>query len=81
MYLAANGVLMVDFGQSIVTQFSPEQLEGLQTFGITGDTVARSGRVFGALIVYGVIGSLMVALLSSVAGMVYAKLNACQARI
>jgi hypothetical protein len=81
MYLAANGVLMFDFGQSIVTQFSPEQLTGLQAFGLTGSTVACAGRVLGALIVYGIIGSLMVALLSSLGGMVYPKLSAHQDKI
>ncbi len=75
MFMAAIGVFMVNFGQGVVNQFTPEQLAGWNSYGLTADTISLAGRVFGALIVYGVIGSLICALLSSIGGMIYPKLS------
>jgi hypothetical protein len=74
MILAAAGALMVDFGQGVVSQFPPEQLETLVSFGLTPNVIALMGRVFGALIVYGLVGSLISGLFSSIGGMIYPKL-------
>lgn len=74
MMLAAGGAIMSDFGQSVVNQFSPEQMAGFAGYGLTPNAIAMMGRVFGALIVYGVVGSLISGLFSSIGGMVYPKL-------
>lgn len=70
MILAATGFTLTDFGQSIVTQLSPERLSGWYV-DAAPETVALAGRVGGALVVYGVIGSLVCALIGSIGGMIY----------
>ncbi|MEW5958049.1 MAG: hypothetical protein AB1801_10020 [Chloroflexota bacterium] len=76
MIMAAFGVVMVNFGQGIVGQFTPEQLAGLANMGLNPEIVALAGRVFGALLIYGVFGSLISGLFSSIGGMIYPKLTA-----
>lgn len=73
MILAATGIFMVNFGQGIAAQFPPDQLPAFLS-GLTPDIIAIAGRVFGALIVYGIIGSLVSGLFSSIGGMIYPKL-------
>ena len=75
MILAAFGIFMVNFGQGVVNQFSPDQLAGMAGYGMSPDTIAMAGRVFGALTVYGVIGALISGLFSSIGGMIYPKLS------
>lgn len=75
MVLAAAGVFMVNFGQNVVTQITPDQLASLSSYGLTPNAIAVVGRVFGALIIYGVIGSLISGLFSSIGGMIYPKLT------
>ena len=80
MMLAAIGVSVlgipiVNFGQGIVNQFTPEQLDGLVKYGLTADIIALVGRVFGMFIMVGVIGSLVSGLFSSIGGMIYPKLS------
>lgn len=75
MFLAAFGVLLVNFGQGIVTQISPASLAQLAAYGLTPDALALAGRVMAALIIYGVIGSLVSGLFSSIGGMIYPKLS------
>ena len=75
MALAAFSVIMVNFGQNVVNQFSPDQLTGLVNYGLTPQVIALAGRVSGALLVYGVIGSLVSGLFSSIGGMIYPKLS------
>jgi hypothetical protein len=61
-----------------INQSAPEQLAASFTYllsFLTPDVVALIGRVFGALIVYGVIGSLVAGLFSSIGGMIYPKLS------
>jgi hypothetical protein len=74
MALAAAGVFMANFGQGVVTQFNPDWLLWLNSFGITANVIAVMGRVLGALIIFGVIGSLISGLFSSIGGMLYPKL-------
>lgn len=73
--IAVFGIPIVAFGQGVVNQFGPEQLQSLAGYGLTAETIALSGRVFGMLVIVGVIGSLVSALISSVGGMVYPKLS------
>lgn len=75
MILAAFGIFMVNFGQGVVNQFSPDQLASMAAYGLSPDTIAMAGRVFGALTVYGVIGALIAGLFSSIGGMIYPKLS------
>lgn len=75
MLLAAVGAFMGSFGQGVVNQFTPEQLESLMSYGLTPEAIALAGRVFGALIVYGIVGSLLSALISAIGGMIYPKLS------
>ena len=72
--MAAAGILMPEVGQGVVTQFTPGQLEGLAHYGLPPNTIALAGRVFGALIIYGVVGSLISGLVGSMGGMIYAAL-------
>jgi uncharacterized protein (DUF697 family) len=66
---------MVNFGQGVASQFTPEQLTALTSYGFSADMIALMGRVFGALITYGLIGSLVSGLFSSIGGMIYPKLS------
>lgn len=75
MIMAAFGTFMPNFGQNVVNQFSPDQINWLVGYGLTPAMIALAGRVFGALIVYGVIGSLVSGLFSSIGGMIYPKLS------
>lgn len=75
MIMAAFGIFMANFGQGVVNQFAPDQLVELVGYGLTPEMIALAGRVFGALIVYGVIGSLVSGLFSSIGGMIYPKLS------
>lgn len=74
MFMAALGVLMANFGQGVVSQFTPEQLASWGGI-ISPATIALAGRVFGALVVYGIVGSLIAGLFSSIGGMLYPKLS------
>ena len=73
MILAATGIFMVNFGQGVATQFPPDQLPAFLTM-LTPEIIASVGRVFGALIIFGVVGSLVSGLFSSIGGMIYPKL-------
>jgi hypothetical protein len=80
MLLAAIGVSVlginiVNFGQGIVSQMSPDDLQGLLNLGITAEMIALAARVFGMFIIVGVIGSLISGFFSSIGGMLYPKLT------
>src|SRR5688572_10166185 len=75
MLMAALGFLMAEFGQGVVNQFTPEQLTMITAYGLNPNIIALAGRVFGALVVYGIIGSLVSGLFSSIGGMIYPKLS------
>ncbi len=75
MIMAAFGIVMVQFGHGVVSQFTPEQLATISGYGLSPEIIAMTGRVFGALIVYGVIGSLVAGLFSSIGGIIYPKLS------
>ncbi len=80
MVLAAVGVSVlgipiVNFGEGIVSQISPETIQSWGGF-ITTDMVALMGRVFGMFVIVGIVGSLISGLFSSIGGMIYPKLSA-----
>jgi len=72
MVLAANGLLLVDFGQSLVDLRTPAQMMLLSSI-IAPHTLALVGRVLGALVLFGLIGSLVSGLVSAFAGLVWVK--------
>ncbi len=74
MIMAGQGILMVEFGRNVAEQFASQQL---MIWGrlITPDKIALAGRILGACLVYGLLGSLLSALLSSIAGMIYLRLR------
>jgi hypothetical protein len=73
--ISVLGIPIVNFGQGIVNQFTPEQLAGLVKYGLTAEIIALVGRVLGMFIMVGVIGSLISGLFSSIGGMIYPKLS------
>ncbi len=73
MILAAGGYLLVNFGQSFAANFGSETV-ALWGMMLDHNTLALSGRIFGALLVYGVMGTLISALISAFGGMVWMKL-------
>jgi hypothetical protein len=73
--ISVLGIPIVNFGQGIVSQISPETLESLMSIGLTTDMIALVGRVFGMFIIVGIIGSLISGLFSSIGGMIYPKLS------
>jgi hypothetical protein len=73
--VAVLGIPIVNFGQGVVSQFAPEDLESWSSLGLTADTIALTGRVFGMFLTVGVIGSLISGLFSSIGGMIYPKIS------
>jgi hypothetical protein len=73
--ISVLGIPIVNFGQGIVNQISPDDLERLVSFGLSANIIALMGRVFGMFIMVGVIGSLISGLFSSIGGMIYPKLS------
>ncbi len=73
--ISVLGIPIANFGQGVVSQFTPEQLTGWASYGLTEETIALTGRVFGMLIMVGVIGSLISGLFSSIGGMIYPKIS------
>ena len=71
MLLAAIGLVMGEFGQKVILQLTPEQLRWAATYGWSESLIALTARVFGALLVYGLIGSLVAAILGTIGGMLY----------
>ena len=74
MFMAGQGLLLVDFGQNVVSQIEPELLHALAAY-VTPATLALAARVFGALLVYGLVGALVTALLGTIGGMIYPQLR------
>lgn len=70
MIMAAAGFFWADFGQNAATE-----LIWLTDYGLNMETISLAGRVFWALIWFGVVGSLVCALISSIGGMIYPKLG------
>jgi hypothetical protein len=73
--ISVLGIPIVNFGQGIVSQISPDTLGSLMSIGLTTDMIALVGRVFGMFIIVGIIGSLISGLFSSIGGMIYPKLS------
>ena len=74
MFMAGQGLLLVDFGQNVVSQIEPELLHAAAAY-VTPATLALAARVFGALLVYGLVGALVTALLGTIGGMIYPHLR------
>jgi hypothetical protein len=74
MLLAAQGLLMVQVGESLINNFSPAQLTLWRIYGWLGPLLV-AGRVSGALLVYGLLGSHVSAILGTAGAMIYLKLD------
>jgi hypothetical protein len=74
MLLAAQGLLMVQVGESLLSNFSPAQLALWRIYGWLGP-LQVAGRVGGALVVYGLLGSHVSAVLGTAGALIYIKLD------
>ena len=74
MLLAAQGLLMTQVGDSLLGQFSPAQLTLWRIYGWLGPLLV-AGRVGGALLVYGLLGSHVSAILGTVGAWLYIKFD------
>ena len=74
MLLAAQGLLMTQLGDSLLGQFSPAQLALWRIYGLLGPLLV-AGRVGAALLVYGLLGSHVSAVLGAVGALIYIKLD------
>lgn len=72
--ISVLGIPIVNFGEGIVNQISPESIAAWSGF-VTVDMIALMGRVFGMFLIVGIIGSLVSGLFSSIGGMIYPKLS------
>jgi len=69
MLIAAAGFVMHDFGQNVVRHLTPGHLATAAAFGLDEMVLALTARVGGAFLIYGLIGSLIAALVGTVGGM------------
>ena len=74
MLLAAQGLLMAHVGESLLTNFSPAQLALWRIYGWLGPLLV-AGRVGGALLVYGLLGSHVSAILGTAGALIYIKFD------
>ena len=74
MLLAAQGLLMTQVGESLLSHFSPAQLALWRICGWLGPLLV-AGRVGGALLVYGLLGSHVSAILGTAGALIYIKLD------
>ena len=44
--ISVLGIPIVNFGQAVVSQFTPEQLEGWASYGLTAETIAGRARLW-----------------------------------
>lgn len=69
MVMAAAGIFLKDFGQAVTLQLTPSYLESWGVYGLDSTFIALVARVGAALVVYGLIGALVGALLGTVGAM------------
>ena len=74
MLLAAQGLLMAQVRESLISNFSPAQLTLWRIYGWLGPLVV-AGRVGAALLVYGLLGSHVSAILGTAGALIYIKLD------
>ena len=74
MLLAAQGLLMAHVGESLLSNFSPAQLALWRIYGWLGPLLV-AGRVGGALLVYGLLGSHVSAILGTAGALLYIRLD------
>jgi len=74
MSLAARGVLLSQAGDKIAALLPALQPE-IWSVVATPENMALAGRVLAALIIYGILGALITALISSIGGLIYFELS------
>ena len=72
--LAAQGLLMAQVGHSLLSHFSPAQLALWRIYGCLSPLLV-AGRVLAALLVYGLLGSHISAVLGTAGAFIYCKLD------
>ncbi len=73
MVIAALGLTFTGYGEGVLTQFSDTQLTSLVNAGFTEQMIITSGSVLSAMVVCGVGGMVLSALLGGVGGWLYPK--------
>lgn len=73
--LAAFGLLFTNLGEGVRAQFTPGQLQNLAEMGISPQTVRIAGAVFFALIIWGVFGTIIAAVLGVLGAQLYYRLR------
>ena len=73
MTIAALGVTFSGYGEGVLAQFSDTQLTALTEAGFTGQMIVTAGSVLSAMIVCGVGGMGLSALLGGLGGWLYPK--------
>jgi hypothetical protein len=74
MLLASQGLLMAHVGESLISNFSPAQLALWRIYGLVGPLLL-AGRVGAALLVYGLLGSHVSAILGTAGALLYIRLD------
>ncbi len=75
MLLSAFGLMFTNLGFGVLAQFSPTQLENLAQSGISADIIQLAGAVFFALLIWGVGGTIVSLILSTIGGRLYYRLK------
>ena len=75
MALAALGALFPDFGEGVLAQFSPAQVEALANMGFGPDIIQAAGSVLSALIACGIGGTALAVALGALGGRIYFNLR------
>jgi hypothetical protein len=75
MALAALGALFPDFGEGVLAQFSPAQVEALADMGLGPDIIQAVGSVLSALIACGIGGTAVAVALGALGGRIYFNLR------
>jgi hypothetical protein len=75
MFLAAFGLMLPRLGDGVLAQFSPAQLENMAAAGISPDFIRLAGSVFFALLLWGIVVTIISVILSVVGGRIYYRLR------
>ena len=73
MAIAALGLTFSRYGEGVLTQFSDTQLTSLVQAGFTEQLIITAGSVLSAMVVCGVGGMILSALLGGIGGWLYPK--------
>jgi hypothetical protein len=75
MLVAAFGALFPDLGEGFLAQFSPAQVESLAQAGFATEAIQLAGSIVSAMMVCGIGGTVISAVLGSLGGRLYFRLR------